>query len=144
MDDCASSERRAPTVRTCSWNACAQASVNELAGVVANPAGAWSYFYGPGSSYGTLAEYVAAPVILYNVIIDVINNFQVFAYAFVMTKGGPNDASLFYVLYIYRHAFELFQMGYASALSVILFVIILIFTVLLLKVSTPLVQYERL
>ena len=84
------------------------------------------------------------PVILYNVIIDVINNFQVFAYAFVMTKGGPNDASLFYVLYIYRHAFELFQMGYASALSVILFVIILIFTVLLLKVSKPVVQYERL
>lgn len=84
------------------------------------------------------------PVILYNVIIDVINNFQVFAYAFVLTGGGPNDASLFYVLYVYRQAFELFQMGYASALSVILFVIILLFTVLLLKVSRPLVQYERL
>lgn len=84
------------------------------------------------------------PVILYNVIIDVINNFQVFAYAFVLTKGGPNDASLFYVLYIYRHAFELFQMGYAAALSVILFVVILAFTVLLLRVAKPLIQYERL
>ncbi len=83
------------------------------------------------------------PAILYNVIIDVINSFQVFAYAFVMTNGGPNDASLFYVLYIYRHAFELFQMGYASALSAILFVIILIFTVVLLKVARPWVQYER-
>lgn len=84
------------------------------------------------------------PVILYNVIIDVINNFQVFAYAFVMTKGGPNDASLFYVLYVYRQAFELFQMGYASALSVILFVVILVFTVLLLRVSKSWIQYERI
>jgi multiple sugar transport system permease protein len=83
------------------------------------------------------------PVILYNVVIDLINNFQVFAYAFVMTHGGPNDASLFYVLYIYRHAFELFQMGYASALSVILFAVILGFTVLLLRLSRTLVQYER-
>lgn len=84
------------------------------------------------------------PVILYNVIIDVINNFQVFAYAFVMTKGGPNDASLFYVLYVYRQAFELFQMGYASALSVILFAVILVFTVLLLRVSKSWIQYERI
>jgi multiple sugar transport system permease protein len=83
------------------------------------------------------------PVILYNVIIDLINNFQVFAYAFVLTKGGPNDASLFYVLYIYRHAFELFQMGYAAALSVILFVVILVLTVLLLRFARPLIQYER-
>lgn len=55
-----------PTIPTCSWNVGAQASVNELSGVVANPAGAWSYFYGPSSSgSGTLAEYVAAPQILY-------------------------------------------------------------------------------
>ncbi len=56
-----------PTIPTCSWNVGAQASVNELSGVVANPTGAWSYFYGPSSSgSGTLTEYVAAPQILYS------------------------------------------------------------------------------
>lgn len=84
------------------------------------------------------------PVILYNVIIDVINSFQVFAYAYVLTKGGPGDATLFYVLYIYRQAFEFYQMGYASALSAILFVIILSFTFIVMKLSSYWVQYDRI
>jgi multiple sugar transport system permease protein len=84
------------------------------------------------------------PVILYNVIIDIINSFQVFAFAFILTKGGPNDATLFYVLYIYRQAFEFFQMGYASALSTILFVIVLLLTVIVLRSSRYWVQYERI
>lgn len=87
---------------------------------------------------------MVTPAILYNTVIDIINSFQVFSYAFVMTKGGPNGASLFYVLYIYREAFEFFQMGYAAALSTILFVIILVFTVLLVKYSDRWVQYERI
>jgi multiple sugar transport system permease protein len=84
------------------------------------------------------------PVILYNLVVDIINSFQVFAYAYVLTKGGPADAAMFYVVYIYRHAFELFQMGYAAALSAILFVIILIFTVILMSFSDRWVQYERI
>src|SRR4051794_17120548 len=84
------------------------------------------------------------PVILYNVIIDIINSFQVFAFAFIMTKGGPNDATLFYVLYIYRQAFEFFQMGYASALSTILFVVVLILTLIVLRTSRSWVQYDRI
>ena len=84
------------------------------------------------------------PVILYNVIIDIINSFQVFAYAFIMTRGGPNDATLFYVLYIYRQAFQFFQMGYAAALSVILLVVVLILTVILLRSSNRWVHYERI
>jgi len=84
------------------------------------------------------------PVILYNIIIDIINSFQVFAFAFILTKGGPNDATLFYVLYIYRQAFEFFQMGYASALSTILFVIVLILTLIVLRTSRSWVQYDRI
>jgi multiple sugar transport system permease protein len=84
------------------------------------------------------------PVILYNTIIDVINSFQVFAYAYVLTKGGPGDATLFYVLYIYRQAFEFFQMGYASALSTILFGVILVFTFVLMRFSKYWVQYDRI
>jgi multiple sugar transport system permease protein len=84
------------------------------------------------------------PVILYNVIIDIINSFQVFAYAFIMTRGGPNDATLFYVLYIYRVGFGEFQMGYASALSTILFVVVLVLTLIVLRSSRSWVQYERI
>ena len=83
------------------------------------------------------------PTILFNVIIDIINSFQVFAYAVILTGGGPNNASLFYVLYIYQQAFQFFQMGYASALATVLFFIILLFTVFLLKFSNRWVQYER-
>jgi multiple sugar transport system permease protein len=84
------------------------------------------------------------PTILLNLIIEMINSFQVFAYAFIVTRGGPADASLFYVLYIYRYAFEFFQMGYASALSVILFLIILVLTALVMFFSNKWVTYERI
>lgn len=83
------------------------------------------------------------PVILYNVVIDIINSFQVFGYAFIVTNGGPNNASLFYVLYIYRQGFQFFRMGYASALAVILFFIILLFTLILMRSSNKWVHYER-
>jgi len=84
------------------------------------------------------------PVILYNLIVDIINSFQVFAYAFILTGGAPANAALFYVLYIYKHAFEFFQMGYASALSVILFLVILAFTAILMTFSDRWVQYDRI
>ncbi|MBI5513995.1 MAG: hypothetical protein HY909_09520 [Deltaproteobacteria bacterium] len=59
IDECAALP--APVTATCSWNVGAQNAVNELAGVVANPAGAWTYFYGPSSlGAGTLTEYVTA------------------------------------------------------------------------------------
>jgi multiple sugar transport system permease protein len=83
------------------------------------------------------------PVILLNVVIDIINSFQVFAHAYIITEGGPMNSSLFYVLYIFRSGFEHYKMGYASALATVLFVIILVFTVLFLKWSESWVQYER-
>ncbi len=84
------------------------------------------------------------PVILFNVILDIINSFQVFAHALIITDGGPVNASLFYVLYLYRQGFELFQMGYASALAVVLFAIILFFTAVIMRSSSSWVHYERL
>jgi multiple sugar transport system permease protein len=84
------------------------------------------------------------PIFLYNIILDVINSFQVFALAFVATKGGPLDSTLFYVLYIYRSAFEYFDMGYASALSVILFLVSFALTLLVLRTSRSWVHYERI
>jgi multiple sugar transport system permease protein len=84
------------------------------------------------------------PAVLFNVILDIINSFQVFAHALIITDGGPVNASLFYVLYLFRQGFELFQMGYASALAVVLFVIILFFTGVIMRTSSAWVHYERL
>ncbi|NQY79273.1 MAG: sugar ABC transporter permease [Candidatus Caenarcaniphilales bacterium] len=69
-----------------------------------------------------------SPVILFNVVIGIIQVFQYFVPAYVMTSGGPKNSTLFYSLYIYQKAFEDFEMGYASALAWVLFLIILFFT----------------
>lgn len=85
---------------------------------------------------------MVTPVLLLNLIMGVIASFQVFTQAFIMTKGGPNYATLFYVLYLYQQAFEWFNLGYASALAWVLFVIILIFTFIILRTSSRWVYYE--
>jgi multiple sugar transport system permease protein len=82
------------------------------------------------------------PVLLLNLIIGVIASFQVFTQAFVMTKGGPNYATLFYVLYLYQQAFQWFNMGYAAALAWVLFLVILVFTFVILRTSSKWVYYE--
>jgi multiple sugar transport system permease protein len=82
------------------------------------------------------------PVILFNLVIQIINSFQVFTQAFIMTNGGPVNATLFYVLLLYRVAFQYNQMGYASAMAWILFVIILVLTALVFRSSGRWVHYE--
>jgi len=85
-----------------------------------------------------------SPVILFNLITGIIGTSQVFASVYIMTKGGPNNSTLMYVLYLYDNAFRYFKMGYASAMGVVLFLIILLLTILLLKSSQGWVHYERL
>lgn len=82
------------------------------------------------------------PTIFFNMVLGVIGAFQVFTAAYIMTRGGPNNATLFYVLYLFRNAFEQFHMGYASALAWVLFVILFTFTMLQFKNSTKWVHYE--
>ena len=82
------------------------------------------------------------PALFFNLILAIIGAFQVFAQAFIMTEGGPSYSTLFYVLYLYRMAFENFRMGYASAMAWVLFVIILLFTLLQFRVSDLWVFYE--
>lgn len=84
------------------------------------------------------------PSILFNLVFGVIITFQSFTNAFIATNGGPLNSTLFYVLYLYRKAFEHLAMGYASALAWILFLIILLFTVLILKSSGRWVFYRGL
>lgn len=82
------------------------------------------------------------PTIFFNLIIGIINSFQVFTFAYIITKGGPLNSTLFYVLYIYRQAFEFFQMGYAAALATILFLVVLGVTLLVFRWSRSWVFYE--
>lgn len=82
------------------------------------------------------------PVLLLNLIMGIISSFQVFTQAYIMTQGGPNYATLFYVLYLYQQAFRWFNMGYASALAWLLFLIILVCTYLVLRTSSRWVYYE--
>jgi multiple sugar transport system permease protein len=83
-----------------------------------------------------------SPVLFFNLITGIIGSFQVFTAAFVMTQGGPNNASLFLVLYLYRNAFSYFDMGYASAIAWVLFAIIMLFTLLVFRSSSLWVYYE--
>jgi len=82
------------------------------------------------------------PTIFFNVVTNIIASFQVFTTAYVLTQGGPNNATLTMVLYLYRESFQLFHFGYASALAWMLFAIILIFTMVLLRSSAFWVHYE--
>lgn len=83
-----------------------------------------------------------SPVIFFNLVMGTIGTFQYFTSAYVLTRGGPANATLFYNLYLYDNAFRYNQMGYASGLAWILFVIVLFFTLLIFRSSAAWVYYE--
>ena len=83
-----------------------------------------------------------SPIIFLWSIVEVIASMQVFTEAFIMTKGGPVDSTLFYNLYLYNKAFQDFNMGYASALAWLLLIITLIITSIQFKMSKKYVYYE--
>lgn len=74
--------------------------------------------------------------------LSIIATFQTFTSAFVATNGGPLDSTLFYVLYLYRMAFQNFAMGYAAALAWVLFLVILLLTLLVVRSGQWWVYYE--
>ena len=76
-----------------------------------------------------------SPIILYNLVMQTITAFMAFTQAFVITQGGPNDATNFYALYVYNHAFKWSNMGYASAMSWLMLVLISLITLILFKSS---------
>ena len=82
------------------------------------------------------------PVIFFNLVIGVIGSFQVFTVAYIATSGGPVNATLFYVLWIFQNAFQYFKMGYAATVAWVLLAIILIFTLIQFYVARRWVYYE--
>jgi len=85
-----------------------------------------------------------SPLIFYNLVMGIIGSFQVFTQAYIMTNGTPENTTLFYVLNLYRQAFEYHNMGYASAMAWVLFLIVLVLTLAVFKGSKKLVYYEGL
>ena len=82
------------------------------------------------------------PTIFFLLVIELIDAFKIFTQAFVITKGGPLKATYFYLYYFYEEAFQNFNMGYASALAIVLMVVIMAATLLVNYTSKRWVFYE--
>jgi len=85
-----------------------------------------------------------SPVIFFNTVMQTIGGFMSFTQAYIISKGtgGPMDSTMFYALYIYKQAFNYYEMGYASALAWVLLLIIALVTALIFKTSDTWVYYE--
>lgn len=84
-----------------------------------------------------------SPIFFFNLVIGFISSFQVFVLALVITDGGPQNSTLFLVLYIYRNAFQSLKMGYAATLSWLLFGILMILSFLVFRYIGRNVYYEN-
>ena len=82
------------------------------------------------------------PTLFFSLITGVMGSLMVFSQAFVMTGGGPDRATMFYMVNLFNQAFQQLRMGYASALAWILFLIIMVFTLAQLAVAKKWVYYE--
>ncbi len=82
-------------------------------------------------------------VTFFNLVLGIIGALQVFAEAFVLTGGGPNNSTLLLSLYLYRNAFQYLKMGYASAIAWVMFLIVLLLTLLVFRSAPFWVHYEQ-
>jgi len=98
-------------------------------------AGAWSSFL-----YITIP--MLSPVIFFVTVLSLIGSFQVFGASYVMTKGGPLNSTLTLVYMIFREGFQYFDMGYASAIAYVLFLLILLFTLAQFNLQKFWVHYD--
>lgn len=117
-----------------------------LAGLQGVPQELYDAAMADGASWWHKIRHVTIPLItptiFFNLIMGMIGSFQVFTSSYVMTNGGPVNSTLFYVLYLYQNAFRFFEMGYASAMAWILFLIVLLLTILQFRLAARWVYYE--
>jgi multiple sugar transport system permease protein len=105
---------------------------------------------GPLQRFRHVTLPLISPVIFFSVIIGVINGFRYFTEAYVVSKAGdwdnpvgsPQDSLLFYTSHLYNQGFEGFHMGYAAALSWVMFVVVMVCTLLLIRSSRRWVHYQ--
>ncbi len=96
---------------------------------------------GPWQKLRHVTVPLMSPVIFFTLIMGIIGAFQVFTAGYLITGGGPDNATLFYVLHIYRTGFKNFHMGEAAALSWVLFVIIVVLVAVIFKYIGGSVHY---
>ncbi|MBS5062411.1 MAG: sugar ABC transporter permease [Hungatella hathewayi] len=84
-----------------------------------------------------------SPIILFNLVMQIINGFMVFTQAQIITDGGPVNETLVYVLYLYKQSFKYYEMGYGAAMAWILLLIVAFFTMLVFRSSSQWVFYEN-
>ena len=83
------------------------------------------------------------PIIFFNLVMQMIGGFMVFAQAMIVTEGGPLNRTLVYALYLYRQSFTYYRMGYGCAMAWILIAIVGVFTALVFRSSSYWVFYEN-
>jgi multiple sugar transport system permease protein len=81
------------------------------------------------------------PVIFFNVVMGVIGAFQYFTQAYILTQGGPEESTTFYALYLFNRAWRYLDMGYASAMAWVLFLIVVVVTSALFRTQSKWVHY---
>ena len=96
----------------------------------------------PLSKFFYITLPMLSPVIFFNLITGMIDVFHLFSQPYVMTEGGPRNASLFFYYYMFRYISARFQVGYAAAMSLFVFILIMILTVLVFRSSSAWVYYE--
>jgi multiple sugar transport system permease protein len=123
------------------------AMVTFLAGIQGIPQHLYEAAEIDGANYWDRFRHVTipmmSPVIFFNLVIGLIGALQTFTQGYLMTRGGPQNATLFYGLYIYRSAFRDFKMGYAAALSWVLFAIVLLLSLFVFRYFGRMVYYEE-
>jgi multiple sugar transport system permease protein len=82
------------------------------------------------------------PTIFFVCIMSTISSFQVFDLVYLMTGGGPENATMVIVYWLFKNAFEFFKIGYASSIAYVLFIIILVLTLIQWKLRKKWVMYE--
>ncbi len=97
---------------------------------------------GPLRRFWHVSLPMISPAVLFNVIIAIIWSLQVFAVPYIMTKGGPEDATRFYTQYLYENAFVYGRMGYASAMAWIQLLVVLVLTGITIRLSRRFVHYR--
>ncbi|HEX5414390.1 MAG TPA: sugar ABC transporter permease [Chloroflexota bacterium] len=97
---------------------------------------------GRWSSFRNITIPLLAPTTFFILVISLIQSFQVFDLAFILTRGGPGDATNTVVMDIYNQAFQYFQMGYAAAIAWVLFAIIMLITLVQWRGQKRWVHYE--
>ena len=117
-----------------------------LAGLQSAPADLYEAAQIDGASswqqFTSITIPMLSPQILFNTVLGVIGSYQVFTASFVTTEGGPNNATMTLVLYLYREGFLTARFGYASAIAWALFAIIMVFTLFTFRSTRDAVFYE--